>query len=45
LGATHPDEELDIIKRALDDIREDVGIHGVEIPYIAEVDDKQPISL
>jgi hypothetical protein len=38
LGATHPDEEIAIIKRALDQIREDVAPHGVIIPEIAEVD-------
>ncbi len=45
LGATHPDEEMDVIKRALDEIREDAGKFGVEIPHIAEVDDKQPIAI
>lgn len=38
LGATHPDEELAIIKRALDKIREDVAPWGVSIPGIPEVD-------
>lgn len=38
LGATHPDEELTIIKRALDKIREDVAPWGVSIPAIPEVD-------
>ena len=38
LGATHPDEEMDIIRRALDQIREDVAPYGVEIPAVPEVD-------
>ena len=38
LGATHPDEELGIIKRALDRIREDVAPWGVPIPAIPELD-------
>lgn len=38
LGATHPDEEMAIIKRAVDKIREDVAPYGVEIPAIPEVD-------
>lgn len=38
LGATHPDEEMAIIKRALDQIRADVAPYGVVIPEIAEVD-------
>lgn len=38
LGATHPDEEVAIIKRALDQIRQDVAPFGVEIPLVAEVD-------
>lgn len=45
LGATHPDEEIAIIKRSLDSIREDVGVYGVEIPNIPEVDEMQPIIL
>lgn len=45
LGATHPDEELDIIKRSLDQIREDVGKYGVEIPQIPEVDEKQLLEI
>ena len=44
LGATHPDDEIAIIKRALDQIREDAGAHGVEIPPIPEVDE-QRVSL
>lgn len=38
LGATHPDEEMGIIKRALDRIREEVAPWGVEIPRIPELD-------
>jgi len=39
LGATHPDEEMDIIRRGVNQIREDVGVYGVEIPRIPELDD------
>jgi ribonucleotide reductase beta subunit family protein with ferritin-like domain len=39
LGATHPDEEIDIIRRGVNQIREDVGVYGVEIPRIPELDD------
>lgn len=38
LGATHPDQEVGIIKKALDRIREDIAPWGVEIPRISEVD-------
>ena len=38
LGATHPDNEMAIIKRALDQIRADVAPYGVEIPVVPEVD-------
>jgi hypothetical protein len=38
LGATHPDEEVAIIRRALVQIREDVAPYGVEIPEVPEVD-------
>ena len=38
LGATHPDQEIAIIRRALDQIREDVAPYGVEIPEVPEVD-------
>jgi hypothetical protein len=38
LGATHPDEEISIIRRALVQIREDVAPYGVEIPEVPEVD-------
>lgn len=38
LGATHPDEEMTIIKRALDQIRADVAPYGVVVPDVPEVD-------
>ncbi len=38
LGATHPDEEIAIIKRAVDKVREEVGPYGVAIPHIPELD-------
>lgn len=38
LGATHPDEEMAIIRRGVNQIRKDVGIYGVEIPHIPELD-------
>lgn len=38
LGATHPDEEMDIIRKGVEQIREDVGQYGVEIPRIPELD-------
>ena len=38
LGATHPDQEITIIKRALEQIREDIAPYGVEIPEVPEVD-------
>ena len=44
LGATHPDEEVAIIKRALDKIREDVAPYGVPIPRIPEVDGPDKIA-
>ncbi|MDX3906206.1 MAG: hypothetical protein QHC78_11005 [Pigmentiphaga sp.] len=40
LGATHPDEEIDIIRKGVGRIREDVGVYGVEIPQIPELDGK-----
>ena len=39
LGATHPDDEIGIIRRGVDRIRKDVGQYGVEIPRIPEIDD------
>lgn len=38
LGATHPDEEIAIIKRGVDRIRDDVSPWGIEIPTIPEID-------
>lgn len=38
LGATHPDEEMAIIRQGVNKIREDVGQYGVEIPVIPELD-------
>ena len=38
LGATHPDEEIGIIRRGVNKIREDIGVYGVEIPVIPEID-------
>lgn len=38
LGATHPDEEIGIIRDGVNKIREDVGVYGVEIPHIPEID-------
>ncbi len=42
LGATHPDEEIFIIQRALQQIREDIAPYSVEIPEIPEVDRVAP---
>jgi ribonucleotide reductase beta subunit family protein with ferritin-like domain len=39
LGATHPDGEVEIIRRGLEKIRADVAPYGVPIPRIPEVDD------
>ncbi len=38
LGATHPDEEISIIARALARIRADVAPYNVPIPPIPEVE-------
>jgi hypothetical protein len=38
LGATHPDEEVDIIAQALQKIREDVAPYAVPIPLIPEIE-------
>lgn len=38
LGATHPDEEVGIIRRALEKIRADVAPWKVPIPLIPEID-------
>lgn len=40
LGATFPDEEVDIIVKALKEIREDVAPYGVPIPKIPEIEGK-----
>ena len=44
LGATHPDEELAIIRRALDKIRADVAPWNVHIPNIPEVDEHVAVT-
>lgn len=38
LGATHPDNEIAIIRRALEQIRSDIAPYGVVIPEVPEVD-------
>jgi ribonucleotide reductase beta subunit family protein with ferritin-like domain len=38
LGATHPDEEISIIKRAIDKVRAEIAPFGVTIPRIPELD-------
>ncbi|MFM9886398.1 MAG: hypothetical protein ACKVQT_25515 [Burkholderiales bacterium] len=38
LGATHPDEEIAIIKRAIDKVRAEIAPFGVSIPRIPELD-------
>jgi hypothetical protein len=38
LGATHPDEEVEIIARGLAKIREDVAPWDVPIPVIPEIE-------
>jgi hypothetical protein len=38
IGATHPDEEVEIIVKALQEIREDVAPYGVPIPKIPEIE-------
>jgi ribonucleotide reductase beta subunit family protein with ferritin-like domain len=38
LGATHPDQEMGIIKQSLDKIREEIAPFGVPLPRIPEVD-------
>lgn len=42
LGATHPDEEVDIIVAALARIRADVEPYGVPIPLIPEIESDAP---
>lgn len=41
LGATHPDEEVGIIVKALQDIRRDVAPYDVPIPAIPEIEGKE----
>lgn len=38
IGATHPDQEVEIIRRALADIRRDVAPYAVPIPPIPEIE-------
>jgi hypothetical protein len=45
LGATHPDAEIDVIKKGVDRIREDVGQYDVEIPVIPEIDGSERARL
>ncbi|MGY6534637.1 MAG: ferritin-like domain-containing protein [Pararhodobacter sp.] len=45
LGATHPDEEVGIIVKALQEIREDVEPYGVPIPEIPEIEGNNAVSL
>lgn len=45
LGATHPDEEIEIIRKGVDKIRKDVAPYDIEIPRIPEVDDARPIQV
>lgn len=42
LGATHPDEEVDIIITALNQIRADVAPYAVPIPSIPEIEGDSP---
>ncbi len=44
LGATHPDQEMGIIKAALDKIRADVAPWNVPIPAIPEVDGPHKVA-
>lgn len=45
LGATHPDEEINIIRDGVNKIRDDVAPYGVVIPRIPEIDDVGASSL
>lgn len=38
LGATHPDEEMAVIRRGVEQIRADIAPYDVEIPRIPELD-------
>ncbi|MEO3428755.1 hypothetical protein AAFN88_07865 [Pelagibius sp. CAU 1746] len=42
LGATHPDEEVEVITQALKQIREDVAPYDVPIPLIPEIEGDGP---
>ena len=44
LGATHPDQEMAIIKSALDKMRADVAAWNVPIPQIPEVDGAERVA-
>lgn len=44
LGATHPDDEVAILKNALDKVREEVGAYDVPIPHIPELDGPAKIA-
>lgn len=44
LGATHPDDEVAILKRALDKVRAEVGPYGVPIPHIPELDGPEKVA-
>lgn len=44
LGATHPDEEVDIIANALATIRKDVAPYDVPIPVITEIEGSETSS-
>lgn len=44
LGATHPDEEVAILKRGIDRIREDVAPYNVPIPRIPELDGAEKVA-
>ena len=45
LGATHPDDEIAIIRRGVNKIRDDVGQYGVVIPEIPEIDGKVDVPV
>lgn len=44
LGATHPDSEIDIIRKGVDRIRKDIAPYGVQIPRIPEIDAASPVA-
>jgi hypothetical protein len=45
LGATHPDSEIDIIRKGVDKIRKDIAPYGVHIPAIPEIDAASPVTV